>query len=251
MTFRSVSTLLTLAAGLALLPCASRAQNQEYFLRADASKVDLYLYVGEEWLKAGRGGPEYLAVPVELRLVVPGDIEIALLAQALHPDGDQFESIESGDTTLSVAKGFRPSHGADYVGVEIGLVDQASKPELSSGVRHYGTVRAQGGWTRLGYAASATWARADYGSGEEGTERTYTFGYRGQFKRTHLGFDVLRHERPGTGDDSKDQDAHWAQFIAMRRTPYSGECYGFLRRRLAAHEDDWYVGVGYRWKLPN
>ena len=121
-----------------------------------------------------------LVVPVEFRAISPGDFELGVDSSLIAPEG-RLGDADFGDTTLRLAKSFRPAAGIDYLTLELGYVASRGPDGFSGGIDWSGGVRAQGGATRLGYDVSVTYLDLDEesGFGDEGV--TTSVGYRGQF----------------------------------------------------------------------
>lgn len=76
----------------------------------------------------------------------------------------------------------------------------------------------------------------------------YSLGYRGQFERWHVGFDVTRVDRQKIETDNR----YLMDALIMRRDRSGGAFYGVVGKRFSSESDDWHASVGYelRFDLP-
>jgi hypothetical protein len=221
--------------------------------RVGAAEIDVHAGLGAEWIQIPRGESleplDLFALVVNTRVTIAGDTELALRLEGLDASGTEEYASSRGDMTLSFAHTFRreKSRFLDYIGVEGGYVDPASDRELSTGIEFYGTVRAAGGYTRLGYETSLTLASLRSDPGEADSLFTYSIGARSQWGRVTWGLDYLTLK--DRGSDEPSSLGHWGQVIVSARWDPRLQAFAFLRKGFTGDNDGWYAGINCQIRL--
>jgi hypothetical protein len=222
-----------------LIAASPERRGSEFFIESRTPTPELYFYYGLEWLGFEGVDTELFEIPAEVRLVTPEDLEFKIDASLHTSAGGDDESTALGETTLSIAKGFRPAFLLDYIAFEAGTVIPSGPDTFASGIDYYGRIRFVGGPTRLGFDASMTAAHLDLDDGYGQTAVTSSIGYRGQFGTWHFGLDYALTDRRGV-DTQESVD-----LVAMRRTVDGGSFYASVGRGFSELNEGWYAGFGF------
>ena len=219
---------------LALSTMAHAGTLTNKFPTASSTKdVDVYAYVGAISSNPQEFDKGWL-FPVELRANTRKDWEFAV-------DTVLDDSFNVGDTTLRVGKGFRTFPGTSFVYFEFGEVLSTGSQSFSSGVERTFEVRAQGGWTRLGYDLGLKYHDLESAAGLSDDATTASLGYRGQFRRFNVGLDYMTTYFNGAEDQNS------INLTAMFRRFDGASWYGTVQNGLSDRNKGWYFGIGYEF----
>lgn len=231
--------MLALATGAR---AAGNSPPERFVISSDDPGANLYTYVGGSWWE-GENGRDVFGIPFEARLIIPGDWELALETSQLAESGDGAGEFQSGDTILRAAKLFRPETCLDFVNIEYAEVLSKADAGLTYGVNRWLEIRGQGGYTRLGLNASASYLDLDESLGFGDHGYAISAGYRGQFGRWHLGIDYVRTELESPFHiDTID-------LAVMRRTYRGNSFYGLIQKGVSDFNEAWYFNAGYEFKF--
>ena len=244
----SLSRRLCLLLAVSTAAFAGESPTDRFVLTSRTPATDFYAFIGPAWSQDRDGGDVWSAA-LELRGVRSFgskfviDVEMAVESNLRYLPDDDSTPLAIGDTALRYSMGFRDLLGIDFVtltGREVLSEESANFPRT---VDRTFQLRAQGGWTRLGYDASITYLDFPDSAqaGNDGT--TKSIGYRGQFGVYHLGLDYAWTDRRRVAD----QEA--LDFVVMRRSYRGDSCYALVQKGLSDDNDGWYVGVGYEFRI--
>jgi len=231
-----------LFAALVLQSVHAQAQSQRFQVQSRKPTASWYVYAAEDWLRpSDTTNPDVYRTTLEGRAILPSGWEFAIRGEGIKTEDT--DGVETGDTTLSVVKGFYDLYAINYLSFEYGEVISHAGVGLG-GLDRYGRVRLQAGPTRAGFEFSVTaFKLTETLPGDDGERYKTSLGLRSQWGQFYLGTDANF-----TAQDSEGPTAS-IDLIAMYRCLKGHSIYGTVEKGVDGGDDSEYASLGFEFRF--
>jgi hypothetical protein len=227
-----------------IIPALAQAGDQSVqhrFLTSREPTSDYYAYIGADWL--GLPGKTYdrAGFDAELTAITSHYTEFGIDTSVLWPVNGG-GAANAGDTSVRIAQGYQPKMWVDYVSLAYTEVLNHGPANLSDQLERTAQFHAQGGATLLGWDITASYLQLVENAGFGNRAFAWSFGYRGQIKRSHIGIDFAQ-----THYDSGNQN--FLELAFMNRKIRGDSFYALAQIGLTGSGDAWSISAGYEFKI--